>query len=187
MSVSKRSPLKWKFLRYSSALVKISQIPHVNFEMKSVSLQIFLSFFSVITCNSSISCSSCIFHFGEKNPMKYQFWHFQVFWWKFAKFLVSFSKPPVSFSFFSFLNFPWLFSVMKYNFSVLFWVKRCLLYRKGTNQSACFLYFLVLRSKFTKFLSLLKQKISLSSNFAPLFGMMRHNFFSWDIIYFQQK
>ena len=30
----------------------------------------FSSFFSVITCNSSVSCSSCIFYFGQKNPMK---------------------------------------------------------------------------------------------------------------------
>ena len=45
---------------------------------------------------------------------------------------------------------------------------------RGTNQSANFLGFLVLGSKFTKFLSFLKQKISFSSNFAPLFGIMRH-------------
>ena len=51
---------------------------------------------------------------------------------------------------------------------VLFQVKRCILCTKGTNQSANFLDFLVLRSKFTKFLSFLKQKISFSSNFAPL-------------------
>ena len=31
----KRSTLKWKFLRLSSARVKIRQIPHVNFEMTS--------------------------------------------------------------------------------------------------------------------------------------------------------
>ena len=31
----KRSPLKWKFLRFSSAQVKICQIPHVNFETTS--------------------------------------------------------------------------------------------------------------------------------------------------------
>ena len=57
---------------------------------------------------------------------------------------------------------------------VLFQVKHCILCTKGTNQSANFLDFLVLRSKFTKFLSFLKQKISFSSNFAPLFGIMRH-------------
>ena len=43
------------------------------------------------------------------------------------------------------------------------------------NQSTNFLDFLVLGSKFTKFLSFLKQKISFSSNFAPLFGIMGHN------------
>ena len=50
---------------------------------------------------------------------------------------------------------------------VLFSVKCCILCTKGTNQSANILDFLVLRSKFTKFLSFLKQK-SFSSNFAPL-------------------
>ena len=41
-------------------------------------------------------------------------------------------------------------------------------------QSANFLHFLVLGSKFTQFLPFFKQKISFSSNFAPLFGIMRH-------------
>ena len=45
---------------------------------------------------------------------------------------------------------------------------------RGTNQSARFLGFLMLRTKFTKFLSFLKQKISFSSNFAPPFGILRH-------------
>ena len=31
----KKSPLKCKFLRFSSAQVKIRQIPHVNFELSS--------------------------------------------------------------------------------------------------------------------------------------------------------
>ena len=31
----KRSPLKWKFLRFSSARVKFCQIPYANFEMRS--------------------------------------------------------------------------------------------------------------------------------------------------------
>ena len=52
-------------------------------------------------------------------PWKYQLWHFQVFRWKFAKFLMSFSKPQVSFSW----NFEWPFSVIKDNSSVLFWSK----------------------------------------------------------------
>ena len=106
----------------------------------------------------------------ERIPWKYQFWHFQVFWWKFAKLLMSFSKPQVSFS----SNFAWLFSIIEYNSSPLFEVKCCILCTKRTNQGADFLDFLVLRSKFTKFLSFSKQKISFSSNFTPLFFIMRH-------------
>ena len=63
---------------------------------------------------------------------------------------------------------------MKYNSPVLFKVERCILCAKETNQSATFLDFLVLRSKFSKFLSFLKQRISFSPNFAPLFGIMRN-------------
>ena len=50
----------------------------------------------------------------------------------------------------------------------LFQVKCCILCTKGTNQSVNILDLLVLRSKFNKFLSFLKQKVSSSSNFAPL-------------------
>ena len=49
-----------------------------------------------------------------------------------------------------------------------------LLWTKGTNQSADFLDFLVLGSKLTKFLSFLRQNLNFSSNFAPLFDIMRH-------------
>ena len=45
---------------------------------------------------------------------------------------------------------------------------------KRDQSSAKFLDFLVLLSKFTKFLAFLKQKVSFSSNFAPLFSIMRH-------------
>ena len=85
---------------------------------------------------------------------------------------MSFSKPQFSFS----SNFAWLFNVMKHNSYVLFLVKRCILCTKGTNQSANSSDFLVFGSKLTKLLSFLKQKISFSSNFAPLFGIMRHIF-----------
>ena len=47
--------------------------------------------------------------------MKYQFWHFQVFWWKFAKFL-SFLKQKISFS----SNFAPLFGIMRHISSILF-------------------------------------------------------------------
>ena len=45
---------------------------------------------------------------------------------------------------------------------------------KGTNQSANFLGFWVLGSKFTKFLSFLKQ-IGFPSNFTSLFNVIRYN------------
>ena len=149
----------------SSSWVKIHQIPYVNLETAS---QFLFRFFIILQCHYLwLLCKFVAYAFSTLNkriPWKYQFWHFQVFWWKFAKFLMSFSKPQVSFSW----NFAWLFSIMKYNSPVLFKVERCILCAKGTNQSATFLDFLVLRSKFTKFLSFSKQKISLPSNFAPL-------------------
>ena len=52
--------------------------------------------------------------------------------------------------------------------------------------------FWVLRSKFTKFLSVLKQQITFSLNFASLFSVMRHTLLfctllGWNVLYFQQK
>ena len=94
---------------------------------------------------------------------------FLVLWWKFAKFLKLFSKPNVSFS----SNFASLFIVMKDNSFVLFQVKHYVLCTKGNNQSATFWDFRVLGSKFTKILSFLKKEISVSTNFASLFSVMR--------------
>ena len=63
---------------------------------------------------------------------------------------------------------------MKYNSSVLFQAKCYILCTKGANHSEHFLYFLVLLSKITKFLSFLKEKIGFSSSFL-LFSIMRNN------------
>ena len=106
-----------------------------------------------------------------------------MFWWKFSKFLTLFSKPQVSFS----SNFASLSSVMKDNSSLLSYINR---FTEETNQCITFWDFWVLRSKFTKFLSVLKQQSTFSSNFASIFSVMRHNssvFFSWNFICFQQK
>ena len=46
----KRSTLKWKFLRLSSARVKIRQIPHVNFEMTS---QFLFKFCIILHCHDT--------------------------------------------------------------------------------------------------------------------------------------
>ena len=152
--------LESKFIKFLMSILKWQVNSYSDFS----------SFFSVIAYNFSVSFVAHSFSTLDKRiPWKYQFWYFQVFWWKFAKFLMSFSKPQVSFS----SNFAWLFSVMKYNSSVLFYIKRCILCTKGTSQSASFLDFLVLGSKFTKLLSFLKRTISFSSNFVPLFCTMR--------------
>ena len=109
-----------------------------------------------------------------------------MLWWKFVKLLMLFSKPQLNFS----LNFASLSSVMKDSSSVLFYIKHYVLFSEGTNQSGDFWHFWVLRSKFTKFLSVLKQQIRFFSNFTSIFSLMRHNssvLFSWNVIYFQQK
>ena len=85
-----------------------------------------------------------------------------------------------------FFNFGMTLHCHEIQSSALFQVRRCILCTKGTNQGAKFFDFLVLRSKFIKFLSFLKQKISFSSNFGPLFGIMRHNsskFFLTETLY----
>ena len=51
----KSIPLKCIFLRFSSAQIKICQIPHVNFEMEVNSVSNFESFFIAMTHNSRVS------------------------------------------------------------------------------------------------------------------------------------
>ena len=46
----KSSQLKYKFLRFSSALVKTRQIPHVNFELTS---QFFFKFCIILYCRDT--------------------------------------------------------------------------------------------------------------------------------------
>ena len=114
-----------------------------------------------------------------------QFWHFRMRWWKFTKFLMSFSKPQVSFS----SNFASLSNVMKDNSSIFLGQKL----PEKTNQSANFWDFWELGSKFTKFLSFFETAnqfsfkffyqswVSVPSNITPLY------FLSWSIVYFGQK
>ena len=71
-----------------------------------------------------------------------------------------------------------------------FSVKRYTLCTKRNQLKSKFWGFWVVGSKFTKFLSFLKQHTSSSSNFASCFRDMRHNslyFFSWNFLYFQRK
>ena len=79
------SPLKSKFLRLSSARVKVGQIAYVNFEQTSQFFFRFFTVFSVITHNSSVNVysfkcfdknlpnSSC--HFPNHKPVFVQILH----------------------------------------------------------------------------------------------------------------
>ena len=106
----KSSPLKCKYFSFLIARLEIYQIPYVNFELTS---QFF--FKSCIILHSHDTQLLCnflahVFSILDKRILsKSQFWHFQVFWWKFAKFTMSFSKPQVSLS----SNFAWPFSVIQ--------------------------------------------------------------------------
>ena len=102
----KGSPLKCKFLRFSSARIKIHQSPHFNFEVTNHFLFQFCIFFIVMTNSSTVNFKLNIFNFGQKNPIKVPI----------SPFLMLFSKPQVSFS----SNFASLSCVMKDNSFVHF-------------------------------------------------------------------
>ena len=89
----------------------------------------FVKFMSILkrqVSSSSIFVFHCKFEahtfstLDKRILSKFQFWHFRVLWWKFAKFLMSFSKQKVSFS----SNFASLFNVMKDISSALFLAQR---------------------------------------------------------------
>ena len=108
-------------------------------------------------------------------PWKSQFWDFQVLWWKFAKFLMSFLEAQVSFP----SNFVSILNAIKHNSvhnSVLSELKHYILWSKAAHWSPNFLDFQVFRSNFVKFLmSVLKRKINSVSNFLSFFIVITHN------------
>ena len=90
----KKNPLKWNFLRLSSAHMKIRQIPHVNFVMASHILFKFCVFFIVMTDNSCLDFKRIIFKVWIKGS--HQNPSFQRSGKKIAIFPMSFSKPEIS-------------------------------------------------------------------------------------------
>ena len=86
-----KEPIKTKnFLDFLSAQVKICKV-HVNFKTRS---QFLLNFCVTLHCHDTqLHCKFEAHTFStldKKILSKFQFWHFQVLWWKFAKFLVIF-------------------------------------------------------------------------------------------------
>ena len=117
----KRSALKCKFLRFSSAQVKIRRIPQIIFGSNSQ--------FSFKCCmniewhQAKLLCtffSSKIMYFNQKKPVKVQIWDFQVFGSKFVKFLMSFLKAQVSLP----SNVASIFSGMQQNSHIIFLIQR---------------------------------------------------------------
>ena len=83
-----------------------------------------------------------------------------------------------------------LFSFMKDNYSVLFYIKRYLLCTKETNQSRNFKNFECSDQNSANSCHFWKIKSVFSSSFVSLFSVIRHNLsiiFSWTFTYFQQK
>ena len=81
------------------------QIPHVYFELTS---QFLFNFSIILHWHDTYST------LDERMPSGSQFWDFKVLWWKFGKFLMSFSEAQVSFS----SNFVSVLRAIKHNSSV---------------------------------------------------------------------
>ena len=90
-----------KFIKFLMSILKW----HVN------SSSNFASLFIVMIHNSYVDFKLILFLLWIKGPHQNPNFDFQVFWWKFAIFLMSFSKPQVNVS----SNFVSPFSVMKDN------------------------------------------------------------------------
>ena len=105
----------------------------------------FSSLFSIITYNSSVSCSSCIFYFGQKDPMKIPILTLSSVLMKICQIPHAIFQTTSQFFFKFYVTFA---SVMKYKSSAHFQVKRCILFTNGTNQSGNFLDFFETKNKF---------------------------------------
>ena len=141
----------------------------------------FALFFVVMTNNYSMNFKLIHFLLWMKGLILSLFWDFRVLWWRFAKFLMSYSKPQVTFS----PNFGSLFSVTKDNSSILFRSSVMYFAQKEPIKVQIFETFECLGQnspnlcRFWNKKSVFLQIMSWDIN--PLY------IFSWNFIYFQQK
>ena len=190
--------IKVKIFRLSSAQVKICQIPYCQFwndklipyqilYHSSVSWKItplwvfeskffrflmsilkwkvnspsnFASFFIAMTNNSSLNFKLILFLVSIKGSPQSP--NIDTFKCSDAIFFMSFSKQQV-------------FLQILYDYSVSWKITPLYLFKSNIKYLTNFWDFRELRSKFTKFLSFLKQQTSFLSNFASIFRVMRHN------------
>ena len=141
----------------------------------------FTLFFIVMTNNYSINFKLIHFLLWMKGLILSQFWDFRVLWWRFAKFLMSYSKPQVTFS----PNFGSLFSVTKDNSSILFRSSVMYFAQKEPIKVQIFETFECLGQNSPNFCRFWNKKSVflqiMSWDINPL------HIFSWNFIYFQQK
>ena len=91
----KRSPLKWNFLRLSSAWVKLCQIPYANFETTSRFLSKFGIFFQFH--EKSFLCTFLaerLYTLLNRSPLKWKFLRLSSAWVKFC--LISYSNSKMT-------------------------------------------------------------------------------------------
>ena len=96
-----------------------------------------------------------------------------MLWWKFTKFFMSFSKLQISFS----SNFTWLFSVMRHNSSVRFYLKLLYISTNGVYESTNLVKFNVSsqKSEILQFDGLL-----LFKSYKILAKKVQKSYLSWD-------
>ena len=131
----KSNLLKCKFLRFSSARVKICQIPHVNFEMEVNSVSNFESFFIAMTHNSPVSFKLINFQLQTKGCHQgLNLETFKCSGENLPNSSCQFLEAQASFP----SNFVSILSAIKHNSSVLFQLKHCILWSNSAHQSANF-------------------------------------------------
>ena len=112
-----KEPIKVQFFRFLRALMKVHLILYAVFETaRSGFIQIWHHCSVSWKITPLYFCSSNLAYFGQKEPIEKKVSDFWVVWWKPTKFLMLYLKLKVSFS----LNFASLFSVMRDNYSALF-------------------------------------------------------------------
>ena len=168
----KSSPLTchfWDFWVFPSKVVTII-MSILNWKVNSYSN--FTSFFIVITQNFLVNFKLIHFLLLVKGPHQFQIFGLSnMFWWKFAKFFMSFLKPQVI----SPSIFESIFSGIKNNSYIPFLAQTYTLVKRSPLKCK-FLRFLSARVEFVKLLmSVLNWQVNSSSHFVSFFIVMTQN------------
>ena len=142
-----KDTIKVQTLRLSSVGSKFAKFFMSFFKAQVRSCSSFLSFFSVMTHNSSEDFWLKQYTFDKSSTSKCKFSDLPLLALKFTKFIMLFLEQIVSFS----SNFESLFSAMGHNSSVLFHRRIYMIWTKRNPFSCKILDFQLLTRNFTKF------------------------------------